>query len=211
VSGLDLESVRGAVIAVDGSGFVHRSNGPADALLESGEGLVLREGRLAARQPAETAALHALVRRAIDWRMDLRGEILVSGRRDGRVLRVSARPLGPGELRPLALGLGALLLLSDSASRPLASEEVLRRGYGLTRAEARVASFLAQGETVRAISILLGVGRATVKSHLQQVLWKTGTHRQAELVCRLLTPFATRGAGVAPRSIASIGMEGARR
>ena len=64
------------------------------------------------------------------------------------------------------------------------SETELRSLFALTPAEARVACHLV-GETVDEIAEALHVGVATVRSHVQHLLAKTGTRRQSELV-RLL-------------------------
>jgi DNA-binding CsgD family transcriptional regulator len=43
-----------------------------------------------------------------------------------------------------------------------------------------------QGETVERVAARLGVRLCTVRTHLQRIYDKTNTHRQAELVRRLL-------------------------
>jgi DNA-binding CsgD family transcriptional regulator len=67
---------------------------------------------------------------------------------------------------------------------PMPSEAQLRSLFGLTPAEARVACLLVV-ETVEEVAASLGVSVATVRSHVQKLLAKTGTRRQSELV-RLL-------------------------
>jgi len=65
--------------------------------------------------------------------------------------------------------------------------EVLRRIYGLTRAESQVAMRVLNGDGLAPIAEELSVSLTTVRTHLQRIFDKTGTHRQAELVRLLLT------------------------
>jgi DNA-binding CsgD family transcriptional regulator len=67
--------------------------------------------------------------------------------------------------------------------------DLLRRLYGLTRAEAEVALRVMRGDGLKPISDEMSLSVATLKTHLQHVFTKTGTHRQAELV-RLLMAIA---------------------
>jgi DNA-binding CsgD family transcriptional regulator len=70
------------------------------------------------------------------------------------------------------------------SSTPRFRQDVLalQRFHGLTRAEARVATRLAEGMTVAEIARDLDVGIETIRSHLKQAFAKTGSGRQAELV-----------------------------
>jgi len=63
--------------------------------------------------------------------------------------------------------------------------EVLRRSCGLTRAEATVATLLAEAHTVTEVAALLGVSVFTVRAQVRSIYAKTGVNRQAALV-RLL-------------------------
>ena len=76
-----------------------------------------------------------------------------------------------------------LLLDLDIFSAP--NPATLKRLFGLTFAECRLASYLAQGRTPKEVATLLGVSRATVGSQLGAVFSKTHTKRQAELVALL--------------------------
>lgn len=58
--------------------------------------------------------------------------------------------------------------------------------YRLTAAEARLAVLLACGMSLARAANVLGVGMATVRTHLQRIYSKTFTHHQAQLVSLLL-------------------------
>lgn len=63
---------------------------------------------------------------------------------------------------------------------------LLQTTFDLTPAEARVAASLVSGLTVKRIAQELQVSPSTIRTHLNNILQKTGTHRQAELVRVLL-------------------------
>ena len=81
----------------------------------------------------------------------------------------------------------ALVVVIDPELIPEPPIAMLRRLYGLTHSEALVATRVLRGEGLRAIADDLSVSQATVKTHLQHVFAKTGTHRQSELVRLLLS------------------------
>jgi DNA-binding NarL/FixJ family response regulator len=79
-------------------------------------------------------------------------------------------------------------VISERAARPRSAKVSGRKleRYGLTAAEARLASMLMGGLALAQIASRLGVSRNTLRSQLHHIFRKTGTRRQAELVSRLL-------------------------
>jgi DNA-binding CsgD family transcriptional regulator len=75
-----------------------------------------------------------------------------------------------------------LIVVTPLASPRAPAAAVLEGLFDLTPAEARVASALTGGATIREISRQIGIGEETVRSQLKAVFEKTGTRRQAELV-----------------------------
>jgi DNA-binding CsgD family transcriptional regulator len=67
--------------------------------------------------------------------------------------------------------------------------EMIAKHYGLTPTELRVLLGIAQVGGVPETAETLGIGEATVKTHLHRVFNKTGTTRQADLV-KLVAGFA---------------------
>jgi DNA-binding CsgD family transcriptional regulator len=67
--------------------------------------------------------------------------------------------------------------------------ETVAKLFGLTPAERRVLAHIAAGSTPRETASRLGVGEATVRTHLLRIFDKTGVHRQPELVA-LMASFA---------------------
>lgn len=68
--------------------------------------------------------------------------------------------------------------------------EALKALFDLTGAEARLASALVAGSTVEQYARQRGVTIGTARCQLNQVLLKTGAHRQADLVRRVLCSAA---------------------
>jgi DNA-binding CsgD family transcriptional regulator len=79
---------------------------------------------------------------------------------------------------------------------------VVSRG-DLTRREALVAVFCAQGLSNAQIGDRLGIGEQTVKSHLRQIFDKFGVRRRTELVSHLLTVRSTRSRKVIAGELAT--------
>ncbi|RZJ09937.1 MAG: LuxR family transcriptional regulator [Rubrivivax sp.] len=81
------------------------------------------------------------------------------------------------------------------AAVPQLDGELLATMFGLTSAEQRVALLLAQGLTADDMAARLGVQDNTVRSHVKQLLAKTQTHRQVQLVALLWRSAAVSHAG----------------
>jgi DNA-binding CsgD family transcriptional regulator len=101
-------------------------------------------------------------------------------------------------LRLLATGEGEILILREgdrkeclaTAQRSLSSK-LLKALYRLSPAESRVACELTAGKTPREVSVSLGISLHTVRTHIKNVLAKTGCRSQNELVARLAVGLAT--------------------
>lgn len=90
---------------------------------------------------------------------------------------------------PLAEGEGhnrsVLMILADFRSVPQPNPATLRRIFGLTAAEAKLAVQIGRGDTLADIAREHGVCVATVRSQLASIFAKTQTRRQAELAMLL--------------------------
>ena len=75
----------------------------------------------------------------------------------------------------------AILMITDPEHRQQGRSESLRRRFGLTPAEADVASEILKGDGREAAAARLGVAVTTVRAHLTHIFEKTGVRRQAEL------------------------------
>jgi DNA-binding CsgD family transcriptional regulator len=107
------------------------------------------------------------------------------------VQRAAKRPLVirilpiPGAARSPFFGARALLVLSDLDSISGPRPEALSQTFRLSLAEARLASLLATGISLKQAADELGLAHETVRNQLKAVFGKTATHRQGELVALL--------------------------
>ena len=99
-------------------------------------------------------------------------------------LMIEAMPLTASTIEVFD-GCRAILVVSDLTQPHLTDGALLSIVFGLTPAEARLASALGEGQDLNAAAAAFGVTRQTVRSQLKTIFAKTGAHRQAELVARV--------------------------
>jgi DNA-binding CsgD family transcriptional regulator/PAS domain-containing protein len=191
--------------------FVNRR---AALLLQARDGLTLDGHELRAATVADTDALRAAIRTtaATAAGASLAAAPCVrvgrpSGRRPYAVMIAPVSPPSDGSSsgeRP-----ALLVAITDPDRRPQAAAEVMRtddatgvdqtsvtdqdvirRLFGLTPGEARLARLIAEGATLREAAMRLGWREQSARTRLKTVLDKTGTHRQAELVRLILNVTA---------------------
>ncbi|WOK35492.1 hypothetical protein [Sphingomonas sp. C3-2] len=183
------------VILADSDGKILLTNPIADALLAAGDGLHRAHGKLKASSAAETTRLISEIRQRAseqsahsNW--DRYSPIAI--KRDGQVLplTVIVRPGPPFYPLKRPLHRTAILVLRDPNRQPMIPATTLASLFGLTPAEATLASALGRGASLEEAAAAIGVSRHTVRSQLQGIFLKTGTNRQGELVRILLSSAA---------------------
>lgn len=75
-----------------------------------------------------------------------------------------------------------ILVVTHEKEQPAPDPALLMNLFELTPTEARIASLLVKGHSVRTIAAMQGVETNTVRMQLKAVFNKTGVHRQAQLV-----------------------------
>ena len=98
-------------------------------------------------------------------------------------------PLHHQALPFIGTGPSAALFICDPSIPCDLDESILINGYDLTPAEAKLATALLRGQSLSEYEKQRGISHNTVKTQLKQVMAKTGTHRQSELVQLLSTGF----------------------
>jgi DNA-binding CsgD family transcriptional regulator len=172
-----LNALTAAAIIVEADGCIRFANSTAQAELERGSLVRESRGRLVGQTPEA---------------LKLLGEISVPGSPrhqrgcdallkevGGRTLHATWASLEQAEEE---LGSPTLLLLREPEAElktPLAAAHSL---YHLTTGETQVLAQVLNGHSLGEAAEILGVGRSTVKSHLDAIYRKTNTHRQADLV-----------------------------
>jgi DNA-binding CsgD family transcriptional regulator len=88
-------------------------------------------------------------------------------------------------------GLSYLVLISDPDHGIGLNRERLQQIYGLTPAEARLATLLVEGKRLRTAAADLEISFETARTHLKRIFSKTNSESQADLV-RLLLNLANQ-------------------
>ncbi len=179
-----LEGVSAGIILVDvDCGIVH-ANAAARSMLETGDPLHLRNGRLSTTNPLTSNVLANAVSQAARLEIDLeRRSIDIPARlADGAPTVLQVLPLRRRTVRNgIEQRAAAAIFIANSADPPRLAD-VMGLLYRFTPAETRVFELIVEGKAPAEISETLGVSVATVKTHLGRVFDKTGCTRQADLV-----------------------------
>jgi DNA-binding CsgD family transcriptional regulator len=91
------------------------------------------------------------------------------------------REMGAFGLRPVVM-----LLFYHPDSAPAIDASLLYAVFGLTPAESRIATMLAEGMSLKEIAVAQGTQHDTVRKQLRSIYQKTSTNRQPELIRLLL-------------------------
>lgn len=184
-----IDKLADGVIFATADGSVTNLNAAAERLLMSAHaGLSVRQGRLRCASAALTSNLQRVIARAsgTDKASGRQGGALTVHRGHGdKPLTVFCVPLVEARRWSFDLHPSVLLLVSDTSRNMRAPVDLLRDLFGLTLAEARLATRLGDGISLTDAAAELGVAKATVRSQLNAVFQKTQTNRQGELI-RLL-------------------------
>lgn len=183
-----------AVLLVSRSGLVRLRNHAADALLGQRDGICLRSGYLAGATARATAELRRLIALAATRQpacdVAASGEHFVIPRSPDRLPLISVVYPGrvadrgaDGRSEPMAV-----VLIKDPQVDRAQSLTDFIKVYGITNAEARLLSFLSNGQGLFEAAKELAITKNTARTHMRNIYAKVGTHRQSELV-RLLHRF----------------------
>lgn len=138
-----------------------------------------RRARIVFANDAARKLSELLLQRALD--VAVRGGCAVPRDREPP-LSVTLAPLSTADTLVDRSAPAYVVCITDPARSCDAPERWLREGYGLTRAEARLAIALSRGQSLEAIAHTTNTGVATLRTHLKRTFDKTGTRRQSDLV-----------------------------
>lgn len=186
------DSLSDGVAIVGGDGRVIHMNPAAAAMVVADDGLGVRSGHLIATVGQPDGTLGYLVHQALGA-----GPANIAAGGCQAIARPSGRRPYVARVIPLAAGVSTdmasqsvLIVIADPEREPEPEADTLRRLYGLTVTEAQVAQRVLGGTGLQPIADEMSLSLPTIRSHLQHVFNKTGTHRQAELVRLLLGGLA---------------------
>ena len=185
-----MDALAAGMVIVDSLGKIAIANRTAEKLFSVGDGLIVRGGRLSARDHSADRALRQAVRDAV---------LAVQGRASSPPGLVMVPRPGSGSLSllvcplpPEAVGAGAhepmaMILIGTSAGQPVRLPDALARLYGLTDAEARLAGALLGGERLQDYAERIGVSINTARTQLKSILAKAGCNRQSDFIRQVLS------------------------
>jgi DNA-binding CsgD family transcriptional regulator len=184
-----------AVVLLDEHKRVVYANRSAEALRSSGDGIRLSSNGIVALRKQDHDRLQGLITRVLSAVTSpgacpggLMRVLRPSGKRPYAILvaPVSRRYPVLSVLRPAV----CIMITDPDGQRPLPSQRV-QAAFGLTEAEARLASLLASGAELRSAASELKITYGTARARLAEIFQKTETRRQGELIKLLLTTLAT--------------------
>lgn len=145
-----------------------------------------RKGTLTLADPAAASGLGEAIAMTAggDARLGGKGLAIPVGTLDGDRFIAHVLPLNSGARAKArsCRAASAAVFVHRGAMPELTAPDLLVRLYGLTRCELRVLIAIAQLDGVAAVAAAIGVGEATVRTHLHRLFEKTGARNQAGLV-----------------------------
>ena len=184
-----LDGLAAGVFLATRDGQVVYMNAAAERQARAGTSLRLVNNRLSPVDPAARATLDKAMQDAGRDGADMRARehsIAMPGEAGGGCI-ATLLPVAGGQrggiLAPFAASVA--VFTQDPVQAPPMPGEAFARLHGLTGGELRVLMALSQGLGGTEAADMLGVGEATVRTHLQRIYSKTGTSKQGDLL-RLL-------------------------
>ena len=184
-----LDNARIGVVHLDRRGRILAANDRASDILRGGDGVADRNGVLRARAAEDNRRFGGLLASALPET----GEAATGGSmriRRGSGLSpivVYVKPVPVPQPDYGARYVAALVLLVEPGRRHRIEPGLLVSTLGLTRAEAQVAAWLAEGRSVRDMATSTGRTKGAVYWHLKQMYQKLAISRQADLVRLVLS------------------------
>ncbi|UZE47886.1 helix-turn-helix transcriptional regulator [Rhodopseudomonas sp. P2A-2r] len=175
-----------AIFLTEDDGRISYMNSSAERILKAGGTLKSTNGRLMATDAgARDRLAHALAQSVVGKAPRFTGRHAVAlPDEEGGGLIANVLPLrwrdGRNPLMPLP-GTAAVFIQDPSDAAPPLTQAFATL-YGLSAAEERVLEKIVRGQTPQEAADDLGIGFATVKTHLLKIFVKTNTGRQLELV-----------------------------
>jgi len=192
-STLDYLSI--GIILVDIYGWPVFINEQAEAMLAEGNGLSITRHGLKTSTHKNTQLLHKLIFNATQAVPRTGGAISVSSPKATQAVNILVSPINNEKEFLFNIDsskTAAAMFFGITGKQFDFSIEVLRRFYGLTHAEARLAAELANGKSMETIAEKFSLSKNTIRSQLKSCFHKTGVNRQTELVKLILSdPAAT--------------------
>jgi DNA-binding CsgD family transcriptional regulator len=189
-----LDGLGAGMFLVDANARMVHANIAGHAILAAGDFLRLVGGRLTAGDPEIDHGLRDVLMAAGngDAAVGIKGIALPLTARDGERHVAHVLPLTSGARRRagIATSAAAALFVHKAALDIPSPPEAIARAYKLTPTELRVLLAIVEIGGAPEVAEALGIGDATVRTHLGRLFEKTGAKRQADLV-KLVAGFSS--------------------
>jgi DNA-binding CsgD family transcriptional regulator/PAS domain-containing protein len=181
-----LDGLAAGVFLTARDGRVVHMNAAAERQVKIGSSIRIVKDRLFPTDPAARAALSKAIEGSArdDAVTDMSDHCVAIPDADGAGYLATLLPIERGQRRGVLAPFAAsvAVFMQDPVQAPLMPGEAFARLYKLTGGELRVLSALAQGLGGKEAATMLGIGEATVRTHLQRIFSKTGMPRQTDLL-----------------------------
>jgi DNA-binding CsgD family transcriptional regulator len=183
-----------AILLLDEHKRIVYANRSAEQFRSSDDGVRLSADGIVALRKQDHDRLQGLIARALSG-------VTSPDVCPGGVMRVP-RPSGK---RPYTIGVAAVsprypvlsvfrpavcVVITDPDAQRLLPTQRVQAAFGLTEAEARLASLLASGAELKSAAAELKITYGTARARLAEIFQKTETRRQGELIKLLLTTLS---------------------
>jgi DNA-binding CsgD family transcriptional regulator len=189
-----LDGLSAGMFLVDASARLVHANTAGHAILAAADFLRLTGDRLAAGDPEIDRVLRDVLTAAGngDAAVGIKGIALPLSARDGERHVAHVLPLTSGARRSagVATSAAAALFVHKAALDIPSPPEAIARAYKLTPTELRVLLAIVEIGGAPEVAEALGIGDATVRTHLGRLFEKTGAKRQVDLV-KLVAGFSS--------------------
>ena len=176
-----------AIFVIDSDHKVIWMNRRGRSLVDSKNGILMTNGRLRGDTTTQSREIdEVLDRTTLRQPLPSGGRLAlacsVTRRSGGRPLQLVATAMCDADSDKASNDRFAILLVGEYDSQRLAHPELLGVLFDLTPTEARVATEVANGQSLDEVAGELGIGMGTVRWHVKRIMSRTDTHRQAELI-----------------------------
>lgn len=179
------------LVALDANGRVSIVNTMAEEILSEDKGITLLNDRLRANRSTDNRALKAMIDAALNENVadkTANNQAIVVRGDTGQSLYVMAvqpdsvlaEKIGPFNSHPL------LLMLGELDRQPKLNADLLRRLFGLTNAEARLAIALAQGQGLSDYCDRVQISKHTGRAQLKSIFRKMDIQSQGQLIAKIV-------------------------
>ncbi|MEJ5979500.1 hypothetical protein WG901_22795 [Novosphingobium sp. PS1R-30] len=199
-----------AVFLLNSSGEVLFYNNAAGEMTVGSGSLVIRKGVLETTHKESRGRLRMVLHHVVE--INRRSEDAAASANKAVVLSVDRAELPPlilsvipGEHAAVDKNDVAAIVFALDPSREIKSIlEPICRIYSLSPVETRLTCLLVSGSTVGEAAVDMGIKEATARGYLKQVLRKTKTERQSDLLRLMLTSAIRMAPNIVPESVTRV-------